>query len=107
MRCKARSASTFRLRQGTGSRWSLSSDDNMPFENPSGVPGDGFRTFLAPFADGSSASIDPNNTGDNGQVIPIWATVVSAPINTALPAISGPPRRYDTLTATPGLWTGG
>jgi len=63
----------------------LSSGDTMPLENPSGVPGDGLRTFLAPFPDGSSALIDPNNTGDNGQVVPIQATVVSAPINTALP----------------------
>jgi hypothetical protein len=84
----------------------LASGDNMPLENPAGVAGDGFRTFLAPFADGSSASIDPNSTGDFGQLVPIQATVVPVPINIGLPVISGTPTVGNTLSCSPGAWSG-
>jgi hypothetical protein len=52
------------------------------------------------------------STADSGQVVPIQATVAFtgaalAPVNTALPSVSGTPRQFETLTGDPGLWQNG
>jgi hypothetical protein len=54
------------------------SSGSLPTET--GVNGaDGIRYFDAPFADGSTATIDPNSAMDNGQVVPVQATVQYTP----------------------------
>lgn len=53
-------------------------DGQMPLE--AGVNGeDGYRTFTAPLADGSSGSIDPGQASDAGQVVPVQATITTTP----------------------------
>jgi hypothetical protein len=78
---------------------------DMPLET--GVNGqDGWRSFLAPLADGASAMVDPANVMDFGQIVPIQATVAPAPVDTAPPAISGAPTVGNTLSCSPGTWDG-
>jgi len=87
--------------------------DNVPIEH--GLQGtDGFRDFLAPFADGDTAALSPASMGDNGQVVPIQATITppdvpiapTAPQNQAGPTITGTPAYGQTLTCNPGSWGG-
>jgi hypothetical protein len=90
-------------------------DGNVPTE--SGVNGeDGIRYFSAALADGSSATIAPGSGMDNGQVIPIQATVEYAPTLSELasPVIvagsspNGSPatqvRDGEVLTCRPGTY---
>ncbi len=67
--------------------------------------GDGYRTFPRPLADGSTATIDTGQTMDNGQVVPIQATVVVAPLNTAVPVIAGTPTVGQILSCSTGAWS--
>jgi alpha-tubulin suppressor-like RCC1 family protein len=84
-------------------------DGNMPIE--SGVNGqDGVRFFASPLVDGNTAAIDPASTMDNGQVVPIQATVqfappVVAPVNASPPAISGTRIVGQRLACSTGTWT--
>ncbi len=53
-------------------------DDSDPIET--GVNGeDGIRYFTTPFADGSSATLAPGSDMDNGDVVPVQATVQYSP----------------------------
>jgi hypothetical protein len=84
----------------------VDASDDTPLE--AGVNGqDGFRSFLGAIADGSSEAIDPGSAGDNGQVVPIQATVAAAPVNSALPAITGTATVGQTLSCSTGTWSGG
>ena len=53
-------------------------DSSLPTE-PGMIGQDGIRYFGAPFDDGSSATIAPGSGMDNGQVVPIQATVQYTP----------------------------
>lgn len=75
---------------------------------------DGVRYFPTPFADGTTAAIAPGSTADNGQVVPVQATIQyspapppppSAPANTRLPAISGVATVGQTVSCSSGSWT--
>lgn len=90
-------------------------DGDEPIEQ--GVNGqDGIRYFVTPFDDGSSAAIAPGSGMDNGQVVPIQATVQYTPAtppslaNVAPPAvISGStPANYardgEVLSCRPGTY---
>jgi len=68
---------------------------------------DGVRFFTAPFADGDTAAIDPASSADNGQVVPVQATVqyTPAPVNAALPVISGTAAVAQTLSCSTGTWS--
>ncbi|MBS1894064.1 MAG: hypothetical protein JST59_22420 [Actinobacteria bacterium] len=98
-----------------GSRIALQpvDDGNTPIEP--GVAGvDGIRFFATPFAaEGSSQTVA--TTEDNGQVVPIQATIeygepapppLPAPTNTVAPSISGTASAGQTLTCNPGSWSG-
>ncbi|MBS1845648.1 MAG: hypothetical protein JST53_14620 [Actinobacteria bacterium] len=98
-----------------GSRIALQpvDDGNTPIEP--GVNGvDGIRFFAAPFAaEGSSQTVA--TTEDNGQVVPIQATIsygeagpppLASPTNTVAPSISGTASAGQTLTCNPGSWSG-
>jgi hypothetical protein len=73
-----------------------------------GVNGkDGIRYFVRPFADGSSSTIPSGASSDNGQIVPIQATVDFVPpplANTTPPAISGTPSPGDSLSCSNGTW---
>lgn len=89
-------------------------DGNVPIET--GANGsDGIRYFDAPFADGSTAMQSLGSAMNNGQVIPVQATVQPAsapppapqpPQNQVLPSITGTPAAGQTLTCDPGGWGG-
>ncbi|MBS1887602.1 MAG: hypothetical protein JSU06_10485 [Actinobacteria bacterium] len=98
-----------------GSRIALQPTDGANMPIAPGVNGtDGVRYFAAPFAgEGSSQAVV--STSDNGQVVPIQATIdygetapppVTAPQNTVPPTISGTPGADQTLTCDPGAWSG-
>jgi hypothetical protein len=89
----------------------VDSQGEVPIET--GVSGsDGVRYFGAPLADGSSAALPPGSEMDNGQIVPIQATVQSGdappqpPQNQVPPEISGTPAAGQTLTCAPGSWGG-
>jgi hypothetical protein len=93
-----------------GSRIALQPTDDSSVPIEPGVNGtDGIRYFSAAFpSEGSSqTSVSP---GDNGQVVPIQATIdtggPAAPQNTTLPSITGTPSAAQTLTCDPGVWSG-
>jgi hypothetical protein len=100
-----------------GSRIALQpvDDVNTPIE-PGALGADGIRYFLTPFAgEGSSQTVV--TTEDNGQIVPIQATIAygespppprpaAAPQNTVPPSISGTPSAGQTLTCDPGAWSG-
>ena len=97
-------------------------DANTPIET--GVSGaDGIRYFSAPLADGASAMLAPGAGMDNGQVVPVQATVQftpnqpgggpppppqppQPPQNQVPPHITGTPAAAQTLTCDPGSWGG-
>ncbi len=97
-----------------GSRIALQPIDDVYTPTEPGVNGtDGVRYFSTAFAsEGSSQTIV--STDDNGQVIPIQATIdysvspppLPPPQNTAPPAISGTASADQTLTCNPGGWSG-
>jgi len=98
---------TVSIRIHAGDRIALQpvANGDMPIE--SGTIGqDGIRTFTAPLADGATGSIDPGQTMDSGQVVPIQAVVAAAPSETAPPTISGNDVVGQALTCDPGTWTG-
>lgn len=71
---------------------------------------DGIRYFSQPFAGGlgSSQQVAPGSTADNGQVVPIQASVTfsgppAPPANTKAPSVSGTARQFETLTGDPRL----
>jgi hypothetical protein len=76
-----------------------------------GVQGeDGIRYFSGPLSDGSSSTIAPGSGADNGQVVPIQATVQVSGAqpslsNTSPPAISGKAAVGSTLTCSTGSWS--
>ncbi len=96
-------------------------DGDVPIEE--GAAGvDGIRYFLAPFADGASAT--PFTNDNNAQIVPVRATIeVTAPAppgnpppppapapvapqNQVPPSITGTPAYSQTLTCDPGNWGG-
>jgi hypothetical protein len=99
-----------------GSRIALQLVDDRSTPAAPGVNGvDGVRYFAAPFAgDGSSQMILSTSTSDNGQVVPIQATIdysaspspLQPPQNTAPPSITGTASAGQTLTCNPGGWSG-
>jgi hypothetical protein len=73
---------------------------------------DGIRYFTQPFA-GLDSSQSVASTADNGQVVPIQATIGSAsppppapPVDQSPPSISGTPKDGSVLTCNPGTWSG-
>jgi hypothetical protein len=91
----------------------VDSQGEVPIE--AGVSGsDGIRYFGAPLTDGSSAPLPPGSDMDNGQIVPIQATVESGsaspppqpPQNQVPPEISGTPAVGQTLTCSSGSWGG-
>ncbi|MBS1880779.1 MAG: hypothetical protein JST31_14810 [Actinobacteria bacterium] len=97
-----------------GSRIALQPVDDVNTPIEPGVNGtDGIRFFATPFAgEGSSQAVV--STEDNGQIVPIQATIdygesappLAAPQNTVPPAISGTPSAGQTLSCDPGSWSG-
>jgi hypothetical protein len=93
------------------------SDGDTPIEQ--GISGmDGIRYFAAPFEDGSIAALAPGSEMDNGQVVPVQATVEfteapaagtvvppAPPQSASLPSITGVARSGNTLTCNPGDWS--
>jgi hypothetical protein len=82
-------------------------DGYVPIET--GVNGqDGDRYFTAPLGDGSTGSIDPGSTADNGQVVPVQATVQVAqtppPASVTPPAISGSAVAGGQVSCSTGTW---
>jgi hypothetical protein len=77
------------------------------------VGSDGIRYFASPLSDGSQAPA-LGAGADNGQIVPIQATVTPAPAppantapqNLTPPSISGKPAAGNTLTCDPGSWSG-
>ena len=84
-------------------------DSSTPIE--AGTQGaDGIRSFSQPFNGGLGSSQQVASTADNGQVVPIQATIgsgASPPVNATPPMISGTARQFETLTADEGLWQNG
>jgi hypothetical protein len=93
------------IQVGVGDVIALVATDGSDVPVESGSIGtDGVRYFNAPFAGvGSVGSIDPSSTADNGQVVPVQATVDYIP-NTSPPAITGTPEVGQTLSCDPGDW---
>ena len=95
-----------------GDRIALEPVDGPDVPTEQGVSNhDGVRYFTAAFSDGTTAAIDPNSTADNGQIIPIQATIqptppTPPPANEQPPTITGIPRPGQTLTCQPGTWAG-
>jgi hypothetical protein len=93
-----------------GSRIALQPTDDASTPTEAGVNGtDGVRYFATAFpSEGSSQTVV--STMDNGQVIPIQATIdvggAGPTQNTTLPAINGTPSAGRTLTCDPGVWSG-
>lgn len=76
---------------------------------------DGIRYFAGPFTGGlgSSQKIVAGSTANNGQIVPVQATVggsspppVQPPVNTSRPTITGVAAAGQALTCNPGTWTG-
>ncbi len=93
-------------------------DNNVPSEEGTlGV--DGIRYFAAPLAEGASAELSPGSEANNGQLIPVQATVQYTaaaatpppPGNSAAPSLSGVSgarvRTGQTLSCRTGSWTAG
>ena len=80
-------------------------DTNDPIE--SGTQGtDGVRYFSAPFADGTTAPLAPDATADNGQVVPIQATVTynaPPPVRTLTVSLAGTGTGTVTSTTDPTI----
>ena len=93
------------IQVGVGDVVALVATDGMTVPLESGVNGaDGVRFFAAPFASiGSSGSIVLSSTANNGQVVPVQATIDYIP-NTSPPAISGTPAVGQALSCDPGTW---
>ena len=91
-----------------GERIALQPIDEGDTPIETGVNGkDGIRYFAAPFADGSSSTLSSGASADNGQIVPVQATVdyVPAPLaNVVSPAISGTPSPGSTLSCSNGTW---
>lgn len=100
-----------------GDRIALQPVDDGMLPTEAGVNGqDGIRYFSAPIADGSSATIDPGSASDNGQVVPIQATVQYTPATPPALANVTPPvvasgstpvtsaRDGEVLTCLPGSY---
>jgi hypothetical protein len=96
-----------------GDRIALEPTDNSSSPIEPGVNGqDGIRFFSTPFDDGSNASLAAGSTADNGQVVPIRATVQFAapagpPTNSVAPQITGTAVDAQTLICHPGVWSVG
>ncbi len=68
---------------------------------------DGVRYFTAPLPDGSSAALAPGSGANNGQIVPLQATLdmtVTALANTIPPQITGTVSVGQTLACSPGTW---
>ena len=98
-----------------GDRIALQAIDSQEVPIETGVSGsDGVRYFGAPLADGSTAALPPGSDMNNGQIVPIQATVEAGsatphaqpPQNQVPPQISGTPAAGQTLTCAPGSWGG-
>jgi len=91
-----------------GDRIALQPEDDGSTPIEQGVNGvDGYRSFTGPLSDGSTAAIDPVTSADNGQIVPIQATIqyTLPPANVQLPTITGAPKPGLALTCQPGSWT--
>ena len=89
-------------------------DSRTPIE-PATAGVDGVRFFAAPFADGVTVATSPASAPDNGQIVPVQATVETVPPRPDTPAppavirppsISGTPASGQVLTCDPGAWSG-
>jgi hypothetical protein len=95
----------------SGDRIALEPTDDSSSPIEQGVTGkDGIRYFSSMFDDGSSAPLAPGSSADNGQVVPIQATVqftppTQAPTNSTRPQITGTPIDAQTLICDPGVWS--
>jgi hypothetical protein len=95
-----------------GDRIALQAVDASDVPIEAGVPGsDGVRYFGGAVSDGSTASLPPGSEMNNGQIVPVQATVESAgtpqaPQNQVPPKITGTPAAGETLTCEPGSWGG-
>ena len=91
-----------------GDRIALQPTDDSYTPIETGTNGaDGVRYFTSPLADGSAAALAPGAAADNGQIVPIQATVEPAATvlaSTAAPAISGTAAVGQTLTCSSGGW---
>ncbi len=83
----------------------VGADGNDPIEQ--GTQGqDGVRYFAAPFTDGSTSALAPGATADNGQVVPIQATVTynaSPPVRTLDVSLVGMGSGTVTSSSTPAI----
>jgi hypothetical protein len=110
-----------------GDAIALQPTDNTSVPTEEGAAGvDGIRYFLAPFADGATAPLTPGSEANNGQLVPVQATVtyttpgespvpgptppITAPVNLAPPSVSGSTqgtvRAGQTLQCVAGSWSG-
>jgi hypothetical protein len=96
-----------------GDRIALQATDGQNVPIVVGVGGhDGIRYFSGPLADGATAPLAPGATDDNGQVVPIQATIdltptPTPPVNQTRPSVIGVPKLAQTVSCNPGTWTGG
>ena len=89
---------TTNLAIAVGDRIALQPVDDSAEPIEMGVSGeDGIRYFTTPFADGSSATLAPGSNVDNGQVVPVQATVEYTP---ALANIEPPVVVHDSTPVT-------
>jgi hypothetical protein len=94
-----------------GDRIALEPTDEGSTPIEQGVHGqDGIRYFAKAFGDGSSAPLAPGSSADNGQVVPIQATVqftapTGPPTNSVPPQITGTAVDAQTLICHPGVWS--
>lgn len=98
-----------------GDRIALEPLDGSDTPIETGTAGsDGIRYFASSLSDGASELLAPGSDADNGQVVPIQATVTpappppaaTAPQNLTPPSISGTAAAGNTLTCDPGTWSG-
>jgi hypothetical protein len=89
-------------------QWQSSSDGGSTWSNISGAAGTTYTLSASDLGHLVRVSVTAVNTygsvtSNSAGIGPILA---NAPINSAVPALSGSPQRSATLTATPGAWTG-